>query len=77
MEKNNDIEFMGKVEGDPTYYFIFAFQKIGLFQGGIVFYRWIFFARKKSGLSIICIPDLVMMKGDGIVDERPTKFVRK
>ena len=43
-------------EGGHAYCFIFAFQKISALQGCIVLYRWNYFARKKTGSSMICVP---------------------
>ena len=77
----------GRLKG-ATHTVLFSYsRKLAHSRGGIVLYRWKYFARKKTGSSMICVPDSVLQSslrghkdvkkdGDGAADERPAKRAR-
>ena len=62
-------------------------RKLAHSRGGIVLYRWNYFAQQKTGSSMICVPrsccanslrghEDVKKDGDGAAGERPAKRAR-
>ena len=55
MEKTS-VGSMGKVGGGHAYCFISHSRKLARPRGAIVLYLWNYFARKKTGSSMFCVP---------------------